>query len=262
MWKQASVADELFEGMISAQDNIVVAKNNPKKLRTLNALEELNKAAEIFTEAGDYKRANAVTKTMAKLVKKIGAETVPMQEFEGFDFEAPRYPKVPDIDLDPGVGLEEIPQVEEKTDRDTVVRVPKPSAANKKEEAKEALANIQEWISDMFGSESSMIKALKKQFDSISSIEDDPEEQIRQYENFISQANTLGGSGNDAKDGGKGCPCHEKKNKMIEFLKHLGFSDSDLKRVEEKPGKLSEKDIKDVNDVFEGRDGRLQAHGL
>lgn len=67
IWKQASVLDEIMQGMESNQLEAVAKEENKENELILLAMQELNAAAESFENAGKKARAAEVTAVMMSL---------------------------------------------------------------------------------------------------------------------------------------------------------------------------------------------------
>jgi|SRR5690606_1857303 len=69
IWKQASFEQELFEGMQKAELDAVVQEEQHDSLSILQAMEELNAAAQSFESCGRTERAKEVTAVMMSLAE-------------------------------------------------------------------------------------------------------------------------------------------------------------------------------------------------
>jgi hypothetical protein len=69
LFKQASCADELLEGMESAQIEKVAKDDSREQQLILEAMQELNAAAECFERTGRKARAKEITELMTSLAK-------------------------------------------------------------------------------------------------------------------------------------------------------------------------------------------------
>ncbi len=66
-FKQASVADEIFQAMQQNQLKMAFAEDSEKDIRQLQAMSELNRAAELFERAGKPKCASEITSLIKAL---------------------------------------------------------------------------------------------------------------------------------------------------------------------------------------------------
>lgn len=69
IWKQASVEQELFEGMQKAELDSVSKEEHSQELLILQAMEELDAAAKSFERCGRTERAKEVTAVMMSLAE-------------------------------------------------------------------------------------------------------------------------------------------------------------------------------------------------
>ena len=69
IWKQGSFEQELFEGMQKAELQSLAKEESHDEDLIVQAMEELNAAAESFEQAGRTKRAQEVTSIMISLAK-------------------------------------------------------------------------------------------------------------------------------------------------------------------------------------------------
>lgn len=67
LWKQGSCEQELFDGMKSAENEAIESEENHDSSSFIEALEELNAAAECFERAGKIVRAKEITALMMSL---------------------------------------------------------------------------------------------------------------------------------------------------------------------------------------------------
>lgn len=68
IFKQASCADEIFETMQNVQNEMIVKEASHNGLLVVNAMEELNLAAQYFEKIGQTKQAKEITEIFTLLV--------------------------------------------------------------------------------------------------------------------------------------------------------------------------------------------------
>jgi hypothetical protein len=245
MWKQKSVANELFEKMQEAQNLMVLAEDNKENIKLITALDELNKAAEVFIQSGQIAKAEQVTKMM----KKLAQDTVLAPDEEGYtlpiqslrfedqirDIKFPKPPKTPE-DIKEWISEHSPEKPKEIQTTETIPASPLEKIQAEKEQAQTALDKAKLEMNSLFGG--SLAIQLQEDLDSIEKL---PKfERLDKYKSFKKMMNAVmkNEDDNSAKD--RNC----RRGEMMRVLKHYGFGDKT-----------------DKNNVFGDKDGNLRSHG-
>jgi hypothetical protein len=70
LFNQTSAADEIFNSMQQNELKMAFAEDSEKDAKQLQALHELNRAAELFERAGNVKCAEEVTALISAIAQK------------------------------------------------------------------------------------------------------------------------------------------------------------------------------------------------